>query len=54
MVLGEPRTPVAGGDANVMSLLLLGLLATGLLLLGIYIPHALQQGIQNAVSILEG
>jgi len=54
MVFGEPNAPVNGGDADGLSLLLLGLLVAALLLLGVYIPPQLQQCIQSAVNVLKG
>jgi hydrogenase-4 component F len=54
MVLGEPYRRVQGGDADTASLLLLGLLLGGLLLLGVFIPSQLQQCIENAVNVLQG
>jgi hydrogenase-4 component F len=54
MVLGEPQGPVTGGDADPVSLILLGLLLAGLLVIGIYIPPPLYQCIQNAANVLKG
>jgi hydrogenase-4 component F len=54
MVLGVPRGVVKGGDADAMSLVLLGLLLAALLLLGVFLPFPLQHAIQNAVSVLRG
>jgi hydrogenase-4 component F len=54
MVFGEPNTPVTGGEAEPLSLWILGILLAALLLLGITLPPPLQQCIQNAVQVLKG
>ena len=54
MVFGEPHMPVTGGEAEPLSLWLLGFLLAVLLVLGIYVPPSLQQCIQNAVQVLKG
>jgi hydrogenase-4 component F len=54
MVLGEPQTPVKGGDADTFSLVLLGLLLAALLMLGVFIPRPLYECIQNAATVLKG
>ena len=54
MVFGEPHTPIKGGEADTLTLWLLGVLLAGLLLLGVYIPPPLQQCIQSAVHVLKG
>jgi hydrogenase-4 component F len=54
MVFGEPHTPVTGGEADTMSLMLLGMLLAALLLLGVYIPAPLHDCIQSAVHVLKG
>lgn len=54
MVFGEPQVSVKGGDADGLSLLLLGVMLAALLLLGVYIPPPLQQCIQSAVNVLKG
>jgi hydrogenase-4 component F len=54
MVLGEPQTPVSGGDADTFSLVLLGMLLAALLVFGVYIPHPLYEFIQNAAAVLKG
>ena len=54
MVFGEPVSPLRKADADTPSLVLLGLLLSGLLVLGVYLPPPLAQCIQNAVSVLKG
>jgi hypothetical protein len=54
MVFGEPRAGVRGGDADTLSLLLLGLLLTALLVLGVLIPPPLQKCIETALTVLKG
>lgn len=54
MVFGEPSVPVKGGDADRLSLLLLGVLLAALFLLGVYIPPQLHQCIESAVNVLRG
>jgi hydrogenase-4 component F len=54
MVFGEPHTPITGGEADTLSLVLLGMLLAALLLLGVYIPPPLEQCIQSAVQVLKG
>jgi len=53
MVLGEPQSPVTGGDADAFSLVLLGVLLAALLLLGVFIPGPLYECIQNAAGVLK-
>jgi hydrogenase-4 component F len=54
MVMGEPQSALTGRDADVASLVLLGVLLAGLLMLGISIPPPVHQCIQNAVAVLKG
>jgi hydrogenase-4 component F len=54
MVFGTPRGPVQGGDADTLSLAILGVLLGALLLLGVFLPPPLQQAIGNAASVLQG
>ncbi len=54
MVFGEPPASLQRADAGAMSLLLLGVLLAGLLLLGVYIPPSLVQCLRNAVTVLKG
>jgi hydrogenase-4 component F len=54
MVFGEPHAPVKRGDADTLSLLLLGVLLAALLMLGVFIPPPLQQCIENALTVLKG
>ena len=54
MVFGEPHRSLRHADADAMSLLLLGALLAGLLLLGVWLPPALEQCIANAVTVLQG
>jgi hydrogenase-4 component F len=54
MVFGEPHPGIKGGDADTLSLLLLGLLLTALLVLGVFVPPPLQQCIETALTVLKG
>jgi hydrogenase-4 component F len=54
MVFGEPQPGVKSGDADTLSLVLLGLLLTALLVLGVYLPPPLQQCIESALTVLKG
>ena len=54
MVFGQPSPAAQKGDADVMSLLLLGILLAGLLMLGVYLPPPLRQSIEAAVTVLKG
>lgn len=54
MVFGEPHPGVTRGEADSLSLVLLGLLLTALILLGVYLPPPLQQCIENALTVLRG
>jgi hydrogenase-4 component F len=54
IVFGEPHMPVHGGEADAVSLLLLGALLAALLVLGVALPAPLRQCIQNAASVLKG
>lgn len=53
MVLGDPGREVTGGDADVVSLVLLGLLLAALLLLGVFIPPDVYRCIQHAAGVLK-
>ena len=54
IVFGEPHMPVHGGEADTVSLLLLGALLAALLVLGVALPAPLRQCIQNAAAVLKG
>jgi hydrogenase-4 component F len=54
MVFGEPQPGVKSGDADTLSLVLLGLLLTALLVLGVFLPPPLQQCIESALTVLKG
>ncbi len=54
MVFGTPEPTVTGRETGAPSLVLLGVLLLALVVLGIYLPAPLQEGISGAVSVLRG
>jgi len=54
MVFGNPESAVTGRETGTPSLVLLGVLLVALVVLGIYLPAPLQEGISGAVSVLRG
>jgi len=54
MVFGVPHGPAPGREAGMGTLILLGVLAAALLLLGLVMPEPLRRIIDQAVTVLRG